>query len=71
MLVLCDIMARSSDNVPIMVTLLKIFICYTLPLNESTGMDEICQGQCSFMTAFLKQVCLIEFIVYRRMGCFR
>lgn len=64
-------MSRSSDNVPVMVTLLKIFICYTLPLDKSPESNEVIQGQFSFMTAFLKQVYLFAFIIYRRMDYFR
>lgn len=57
---------RSSSNVPLMMTLLKIFICYSLPLSpDASCYQEMREGQRTFLQSLITQVCAIYRILPR------
>lgn len=46
-----------SENTALMTAILKIFICYTLPLTKDASCYEnIRQGQLKFLDVFIQQV---------------
>ena len=59
----CDVTTRMPENAPLEIAILKIFICYTLPLTkDATCYGNMRQGQLKFLDAFIQQVGLFLYV---------
>lgn len=60
---------RSQENPSVLLTILKIFVCYTLPIKQDDSCyQELRIGLLRFLEAFISNV-LTGFYIYIRMHC--